>query len=245
MYNFFKKIGEELYSLGNNHTAFKVNWKLISPICKKWSGNREPDMNRVREIEHIYKKGEYFPPMIHLAYIDSEGLVCYDGNHRRCVFDNCKDDEITCIVDVMFNATSKDIYDTFNNLNKSVSVPSIYLSNNYNKNTVKVQIIELVSKYEKKYKSMVSSSSRCRSPNFNRDNFIENIYEIYKSFDGTLSIDEIERYLDTLNSYYANGDKCRPHSSYSSKVIDKCKKNNLWLFLDKTIPTEHIHQLLS
>lgn len=245
MYTIFNKIGKELYSLDNNHKGFSVNWKDISGICKKWSGNREPDMNRVKDMEHFYKNGGYLPPIIHLACVDNEGLVCYDGNHRRCVFDNCKDEVITCIVDVIFNATSREIYDTFNNLNKSVSVPSIYLSNNDKKTTVKYQIIELVNKYEKNYKSMVSSSSRCRSPNFNRDNFIENIYEIYESFDGTLSIDEIERYLVTLNTEYANGHKCRPHSSYSSKVIDKCRKNNLWLFLDRTIPTEHIHQLLS
>jgi len=177
----FNSLGQPIYDL-NGHKGFLVRWKLISPFCKKWSRNRDADLARVNEMIDFYHKGGYIPRIVHLAEVKDEGLVCYDGNHRKEVFDKCNDEDVLCIVDVMFGATQNDIYKAFNNINKSVQLPAIYIDECNNDNNVKAEIVELVKEYENKYKPLLSTSARCHAPNFNRDNFTDNIYNIYTSF---------------------------------------------------------------
>jgi hypothetical protein len=237
----FDSLGQSIYDI-KGHKGYMVQWKLIAPLCKKWSRNRDPDMERVNEMVDHYHKGGYIPRMIHLAETQDEGIVCYDGNHRKEVFNICNEDEIMCVVDVMYSATRNEVYKAFNNINKSVQLPAIYIEET-NDNDVKVEIVKLVRVYETKYKSYMSTSARCHAPHFNRDTLTDNIYNIYKSFDNTVSIEKIGQLLETLNNEYAHGRLCRPHSLYKQSLVDKCKKQNLWLFIEKTIPFEHVERL--
>jgi len=66
---------------------------------------------------------------------------------------------------------------------------------------------------------------------------------IYKAFHGVVTISEIGKLLKELNIKYSNQMYCRPHSVYSVSVIEKCRKNNLWLFLERAIPFVHMQQL--
>ena len=159
-------LGKSIYSHGNNtHKGYLLSWNLIAPLCSKWSRNRDPDMQRVAEMHDFYMKGGYIPKVIHLAEIIGEGLVCYDGNHRRELFNQCKGDDIACIIDVMFNASQNDVYKAFNNINKSVQVPAVYLEEDTNETyTVKHDIIELVKSFESKYMPLRSTSVRCHAP---------------------------------------------------------------------------------
>lgn len=238
----FDSLGQSIYNI-NGHKGYIIKWKLIAPFCKKWSRNRNPDMERVSEMIEYYNKGGYVPRMIHLAEIKEEGIVCYDGNHRKEVFNSCNDDDMSCIVDVMFNACQNDVYKVFNNINKSVQLPAIYIEES--SNDVKADIVNLVRTYETKYKALLSTSPRCHAPNFNRDAFTDNIYIIYTAFNRTLSIDKIGDLLDKLNKEYAQGRLCRPHSMYKPSVLEKCKTHDMWLFIDKTIPFEHIEKVLN
>lgn len=246
MQSVFDSLGKCIYNF-NGHKGYMILWKLISPFCKTWSRNRDPDMGRVREMVEYYQTGGYIPRMIHLAEIKGEGMVCYDGNHRKEVFNICKedDDELVCIVDVIFDATQNEVYRAFNNVNKSVQLPAIYIEESSDNNDVKADIVKLVRQYETKYKSFLSTSARCHSPNFNRDSFTDNIYNIYKSFCNLVSIQEIGNLLDKLNNEYAQGRMCRPHSQHKQSILEKCKKHNMWLFIDKIIPFEHVEMLLS
>lgn len=231
-------IGKQIYHDGN-HFGFLVKWKLIVPLVKKWSRNREPDMERVQEMLDFHVKGGYIPKLIHLAELQDEGLICYDGNHRREVL-NRSDCNVECIVDVMFGASPRDVYIAFNNINKSIQLPAIYLEDVHDDASIRNDIIALVKTYERDYKSFLSTSSRCHSPNFNRDTFVDNVHNLYKSFNKTLTIAQIAVLLKKLNEKYAQGELCRPHSLYKSHVIDKCKKNGLWLFLERYVPFEHV-----
>jgi hypothetical protein len=238
-----RSLGHEIYTdNNNNHKGFLVKWSLIGPLCKKWSRNRDPDIFRVDEMLAHFEKGGYLPKMIHLAEVLGEGLVCYDGNHRREMFDRCKGDDITCIVDIMFGANQNDVYKAFSNINKSIQVPAIYIDNQ-DASQVKIEIINLVKKYEEKYKPFLSSSPRCHSPNFNRDGFVDNVYQIYTSFNGSKTIPEIAVIFDRLNVEYAYGRLCRPHRLYKLAVIEKCQKHGFWLFLERSIPFEHVELL--
>jgi hypothetical protein len=238
----YDSLGQSIYNI-NGHKGYVIQWKLIAPFCKKWSRNRDPDMERVNEMVEHYHKGGYIPRMIHLAELKDEGIVCYDGNHRKEVFNACNDDTIVCIIDVMFDATQNEVYKAFNNVNKSVQLPAIYIEEESGKNDVKADIVNLVKKYESKYKPFLSTSARCHAPHFNRDAFTDNIYTIYKSLKNVVSIEQIGELLEKLNNEYACGRMCRPHSVYKQSILDKCKKHHMWLFVEKTIPVEHVERL--
>jgi len=243
MEGIFDELGDSIYNI-NGHKGYIIQWKLIAPFCKKWSRNRDPDMERVTEmIEHQNKSG-YIPRMIHLAEIKGEGVVCYDGNHRKEVFNMCNDENLMCVVDIMFDATQNDVYKAFNNINKAVQLPAIYIEESGDDNHVKAEIIDLVRDYEMKYKQFLSTSARCHAPNFNRDTLTDNIYNIFLSFDKTVSIQQIQKLLDQLNFEYGHGRMCRPHSMYKQHLVEKCKKYNMWLFIEKSIPFAHVEKLL-
>jgi hypothetical protein len=115
-----------------------------------------------------------------------------------------------CVVDIMFDASQNSVYKAFNNINKSVQLPAIYIEESNDENDVKAQIVKLVREYETKYKPFLSTSARCHAPHFNRDTLTDNIYSIYKSFCNAVSIEQIGKLLIRLNAEYAHGRMCRP-----------------------------------
>jgi hypothetical protein len=240
MYSLLTTISQPLYSRGT-HMGFLVRWNLIAPLVKKWSKNRDPDQLRITEMKEHFHKGRYIPNQIHLAELPNEGLVCYDGNHRREVFNSFPD--ILCIVDVLFGATEAQVYNEFENINKAVQVPAIYLTEVETSINVRDDIIQLVKTYEQNYKSFLSTSNRCHAPHFNRDMFVDNIYDIYKQFHGMITIKEIGVLLEKLNIAYSHEQLCRPHRLYRKGTIEKCQKHNFWLFIDRLIPFEHLRTL--
>jgi hypothetical protein len=237
METIIQSFGSELYR-DRNHVGYKVLVKHMLPLWKKWSKNRDPDMERVNEIVEL---GVYIPKFIHLAELEGEGLVCYDGNHRREVLKQLVNDNFTCIVDIMFKATHDDVYEAFVNINKGVEVPEIYIEDSAN---IRSDVMELVKGYETKYKSFISVSPKCRAPQFNRDVLTENISKIYAYLQGQKTIPEIGELLEKLNHEYSRGHLCKSHGTYKSAVIEKCKKHGLWLFLEREVSPEHVERLM-
>lgn len=238
-----ERIGTVVWTQGK-HKLYLVEWNIVKPLIHKWSCNRDPDMTRVQEIVTHLENGGYVPPILHVADAE-EGLVCYDGNHRREAF-NLMRNPPTVILDVLCNASKKEIYNDFTNLNKSVQVPAMFVGDdgdNVEVLKVRDQIVKLVRKYETKYKSFASTSARCHAPNFNRDMLMENILDIWKDMDGMVSIDEIEILLDKLNTMYAEGKLCRSHATFRQHVLQKCTEGGLWLFIDRKVPSDHVKML--
>lgn len=242
----FNTIGKHIYT-NQNHKGFLVDWRVVAPLCKTWSRNREPDQERVAKMNAFHNDGGYIPRMIHLADVAGEGLVCYDGNHRREVFNAMADDTILCVVDVLFGASQSDVYAAFNNINKAVPLPAIFMGEHHEHHPdaaeVKVAILKLVKEYETKHRAYLSTSARCHAPHFNRDALVDNIHAIYTGFNGARTVDEIGALLEKLNAAYAAGDICRPHVMYKPGVIEKCQKGDLWLFLERHIPFEHVERV--
>jgi hypothetical protein len=234
---------QKLYT-HKNHVGFLIHWEFCASLIKKWNRNRESDESRVAEIVAAHKNGIYFPLILHVAELQEEGLVCYDGNHRREALYMIGRPDIPIILDVMFEAKQQDIMDAFNNINKSIQVPAIYFDEKEDTAPVKDDILALVRSYEIRYKQYISTSPRYHAPHFNRDAFVENLTELYNANNGTLSIQELGSLLERLNIEYSRGHICRTHSFYKSTVIEKCRKHGLWLFLERTIPAEHILILL-
>jgi hypothetical protein len=199
-------------------------------------------MERVSEMCSFHKSGGYIPKIIHLADIHGgEGVVCYDGNHRREFMNKClaEGEEINCVIDIMFGATQNDVYTAFDNINKSVQVPLMYIEER--NDSCLAEIIQLVKSYETKYKPFVSSSARYHAPHFNRDAFTDNLHTIYKSLNGRATVQELGDALEKLNSEYASQ---QYHLRYPPKVIEKCAKYGLWLFLERNIPLDHVVKFL-
>jgi hypothetical protein len=231
------KLGENINIENQLHKTFIVDFSVISPIVKKWSRNRDCDPIRVKELYDFYLGGGYIPKILHLAELkDSKTLVCYDGNHRREMFDNLSIDQkkFKIIIDVIFNATERDIYESFDNINKSVQLPTIYLGNEVC--DVLPQIKKLVRTYEKRYPSLMSSSARCIRPHFNRDFLIDNIHDLYKSLneneDSKITIGKLGNILEQLNDKYSKGEMCKSHSCFKRTVVNKCQQSGLWLFIE-------------
>lgn len=223
-----------LENLENNSKCYLVYWnKYLFDNCGKWSGNRDVDISRVDEMVEFYEKGGYFPPLIHVAF-DCKNepfkYSCYDGNHRRECFNRLFDKgiKVKCFVNVLYNAKIKQIYREFENLNKAIQVPALYFDTSFENDEtenniykIRQEITDLVKKYVTKYPSFVKSSSKNQVPNFNRDKFSDDIFEVYNSFNGEKSIDDIEEILELLNRYYRKNQLCTDHSKFSSKVIEK------------------------
>lgn len=229
----------------NRHFGYKVKYSnLTSLACENWSGNRPCDMSRVDEMVDAYIKGAYIPPMLHLAKMRDTGtFVCYDGNHRREVFERIDDGTLVCIVDVMINATDEEIFEEYCRINSSIQVPSLYLD--YRNDDVERGIQNIVEYYCDEYKNFTSTSSRCKRPHFNRDLFIDNLWEVYKQFDG-ITVGDMERALMNLNDYYR--ENIHLVSSILQSAVDKSRQYGLWLFVHgRLIPVEdwiHKGQLL-
>jgi hypothetical protein len=155
MKDFFDEVCNSKLYEHDGHTLYSINYRYVSEsLVKKWSRNRDCDEKRVEEMEEFYLTGGYIPRMLCLANIKGEGLVCYDGNHRRCMFERLYNlgDEFNCevIVDIMFDVTQEQVYTAFENVNKSVQVPAIYLDDDLSK--VKDDIIKLVNTFCTRYK---------------------------------------------------------------------------------------------
>lgn len=237
----FDSLSKPIYDI-NHHKGYVIQWKLIAPFCRKWCRNRDPDLERVNEMVEHHKKNGYIPRMIHLAEIKGEGIVCYDGNHRKEVFNMCSDESVMCIVDIMFDTNDDEVYKAFININKSVQLPAIYMDEINTDASIKTDILNLVRGYETRYKEFLSTSSMCHAPHFNRDTLTDNIY---KSFGGTISIEQIGKLLNRLNIEYSQGRICRSHLLYKEPLLNKCRKYNMWLFMEKTIPFEHVEKMIA
>lgn len=235
-----------------NHYVYLVKWSNIASLCSKWSGNRECNKERVKELIKTYKNepGDV-DIIIHLAEVNdgeedsNNKLVCYDGNHRRLMLNEIikEDPELVVLVDIMFNACPLEISKCFLNINSAVQVSEIYFEEEDISLKAKPEILELVRKYSKKYKIFCSVSDRCLAPNFNPDKFATNILDIYKAYKGNLTVKQIEEVLIKLNECYSTGKIDIP--KITTRTLNKCKKNDFWLFSNKYIPLEHIQKVLS
>ena len=224
------------------HVTYTTKFSVLAPITTKWSGNRPPDLLRATEIYERLKSGDFVPMLLHVADLGDGFLHCYDGNHRRTAMQMLLDTDSTdtdCIVDVIYDASHDEVVSLFMDINRSVVVPDVYVRDDID-SSVKADILELAKTYEQRYPAYLSTSRKCRRPNFNRDTFTDNITDIYRYFDATITIRDIEKALALLNKHIEDGDGPKPLSSYKANILQKCRRAGLWLFIDGRISPEQI-----
>lgn len=182
MFKFFNKnaIGEIILK-DSNYTLYKTtidNLKIFN--CMNWNKNRPYDKVRIDDIKkhYISEKLKVIPGIIHAWKNKSEMLEIFDGIHRYLA--GCEIGNMELLIQI-YETDEINIIKEFKNINKSISVPTIYLEeNNYIKRTVCENVVKHMCE---KYKNCVSPSRNCQQQNFNRDNLIEFISKLQIDFE--------------------------------------------------------------
>jgi hypothetical protein len=204
--------------------------KFRSLFVKQWKYNRPPDMTRIPEIHDWMRQFHRMDGVLNLAYIQGEGLVCFEGNHRRLALDGL---DIPVMTDIVWDATDESVRHEFFRLNKAVSVPELYVSET--PATMRVEMEDAVAQFRKKYSSMESTSGKPQRPNYNRDKLMDELMRLQKEL--VIPVGELMNRLYGLNEAYSNKDK----SKLTEKMRQKCENSGLWLFAwSSSIPTKDL-----
>jgi hypothetical protein len=209
---------------GGTHGSHSVYWVPVQvfntlPI-KRWKYNRPPDEDRVTEIRNHMLSSGRMDGIIYLACVNND-LVCYESNHRREALKNIPT-LATILVDVLWDATNETVKQEFIRLNKSVSVPELYLSDDPLK--VQAEIREVVDQFCKNYKTHKVNTNKPQRPNFNRDNITDEFTRLIQECQ--IDVQELIVRLEAYNKRLMIKSK----DKLSSKIIDKCTESGLWLF---------------
>lgn len=123
-------IDKKLNSGGERIEIYKMSaTKFLSHVKELWRGNRSPDMERIPEIRRYIEKERRVDGIFALAYMNDKFII-YDGAHRWTALKTIKDErfleELTVIVDIIWNVSDLEITKRFQALNQAVPVPEPY-----------------------------------------------------------------------------------------------------------------------
>ena len=213
-----------------NHTIYLSSSKKIYKHSKIWSKNRPVDESRLSEIASYIKKNDSIDGVIYLANIPEEGLVCYDGNHRRTSI-GLLDKDYKVLVDIVENPSYEYLCEKFKTLNKCIPLMELYENPDKYNDEFKIMIYEVLDKICKKWPKHTSSSPNPKRPNFNRDIFGNELTKfIIDNMIYNLNFNILYNALLKLNNY----NKENIHNlKLSSKVKEKCINNDCYLFVNK------------
>ena len=248
MFKTFRKVQKES-TLTNNCIYQNDNVFLIKYVVNKddnfcfqnWGKNRPPDNVRIAQIaDHFLSKNVgIIPGVIHAWQQPGDNtLFVYDGIHRILAAQKTGN-ELIGLIQIMITSNEQDVIDDFLNINKSISVPSIYLEET---NVLKKLVCQYVAdEMCRKYPTFVSPSRKPYVYNFNRDNLVE--------FISTLQIDFTKQGIDKriVNeligiNYLAKDYVIRNTITHPRK----CEFHNFYLFfLQKSFIKDRLEQILS
>jgi hypothetical protein len=231
---FHFKNSEILHSFSCDKDTFLIKTtvkELLKVKVINWKYNRPPDEIRCKEIrEYFTKPNTIFNTPFHLYYNEKfDDFECLDGIHRYTSIKNLEIDKVIFMF-LYLKKSEGELIDIFKNINKCISVPELYLSNEYSLSNK--QIIETVAnEWKNKYEIHFTPNKDFRVPNMNRDMFIcilTNILDDHK----IRTKGRLEEILENANVFISKN-----YGRYNKKVttiqLDKCKKSGCYLFLIK------------
>lgn len=186
---------------------------------KPWKYNRPADMGRIAAIHNWMSEFHRMDGVLNLAHIPGDGLVCFEGNHRRLALEGL---DITVLADIVWEATNESIKHEFKRLNQSISVPDLYVVEN--DATVRLNIETAVAEFRQKYPTHESPTARPQRPNFNRDKLTDELFRLQK--EKMMSIPDLMIRIYDRNEQLSRADR----SGISENTIKKCLASGLWLF---------------
>ena len=200
--------------------VFIVNKEHIKDQVRNWEKNRPEDSTRVDAIRRFNDK-------YNVSFVDGIVYAWNNGDNVLRIYDgwtrySAANDSTQMLLSVYETPYEGDIILHFIALNSAVPVPSLYIEDTTAKK--KKTITTAVNHFCDKHKSFLSASRRPHSPNFNRDNFTDDLNELYSD---DLSSDDLIAILEKTNIMIA-----RKGSNFPQKAIS----GELYLFADKKTP---------
>lgn len=217
---------EEPYKIAdickNKDLYYCVNLRQIK--LEIWKKNRMVDDLRVNELKNMYSKYNYttIPGYISVFLKDNRYYI-YDGAHRYRAGEIYNKD-MKMILSILNTDDEQEIWEDFNNVNKSVPIPEVYLTDDE-----RIQLCnDVVNYYIRKYRKFQSPSFRCRKPHFNKDKFTQLLSECIPN--KNITVEKIINELNDLNYEIkdkSNHDKCKKYNFYLFSVDDSYIKDKL------------------
>lgn len=225
--NIFKKKWNILHEEEETKYIFTdLNTLQKKYIIRNWDQNRPADDTRVNEISSQHM--DIVPGQI-CGWLKSDVLYIYDGSHRCSAA--IKMNENPKIYLKLFETLDENkIIRDYKTINKSISVPYLYLSE---ASSIKISKINIVmDKFCNKWKAHQSPSRNPQRQNFNRDIFIEQV----------LSRIEVDWFDENIHHTLmllleSANERAKKHVKDNSIIYPKkCDFNNFFLmFLPTTI----------
>lgn len=256
MSHYFKSY-ELVTAFNDHHAIYKIRVAdLLVASVVNWQYNRPPDMARCPDIaRYIYHSRKPLDTMIHLSFNNlKETFDVLDGIHRITALNIIKTENSRLepgefgsgnsatwlydqflIVNIRFNASVGELIEVFQNLNKSQTVPDLYISDTL---TEKRTIIDnIANEWFVKYKRHFSSSENPNIGNTNRNKFVDLLDKLYEKYKiRQCNSDKLRRVLDDANVRISTNIP----SKASVDVRVKCRETGCYLFLHKNHVLEEI-----
>lgn len=214
------------------------NMSVLEKEIVNWNKNRPPDEVRIAQICDYYKQtGVTLIPGMIYAWEHDNIYEIYDGIHRLLA-GLMTGNPMTFFITIITTDREQDIIEDFKNINKSISVPSIYLEET---STAKKIVCEsVVDEMCRRYPQFVSASRKPYQHNFNRDNLIEFV----STFDIDFSISGIDKKI--INQFNLLNLQARDHTiEHGINIPKKCDYHKFYLFfLDKSYIREQVEKFL-
>ena len=222
-----KIFGKQLTQYGN-HKIYLSSSKDIYKNTKMWSRNRPVDKERLKPMADYFTKHKHIDGIICLAILD-EGIVCYDGNHRRESIQYIEED-YDVLVDVIEYPSELYIREKFKSINQCVPISVLDENPEEFTQKFKYMIYSVVETLSKRWPEHKVNSPNPRRPNFNRDKLINTITDIVS--DNTLNENSL---LDAIEKYNEFIKKNIGTYKVTTNILEKCNRNNCYIFLDKNL----------
>lgn len=245
---------ELVLSYNENHSIYKIMIKdLLVESVKNWEYNRPPDMARCPDIaRYIYNSRKPVDTMVYLSFNNlKETFEVLDGIHRITALKIIKEANSKpldlleehefgsgndahwlynqyLLVNIRFNATLGELVEVFKNLNKSQTVPELYIRDHAKEKRDTIDAI--ANEWFVKYKKHFSSSSNPIIGNTNRNKFVDLLDKLYEKH----KIDESNS--EKLRKLLEDANLKISHNMPTKASIDtrvKCKETGCYLFLLK------------
>lgn len=242
-----------IHEYTDDHRLIKLTVEqLLELPLENWIHNRPPDEVRFAEIEaFIQKRNNQILQPFYINYNSKTGIYeVIDGIHRYSAMKAIKDPNILCkildkivFIHLFIDLEHGSLLTVFNNLNKTVPLPELYIGHNVqtaHENIVKKEIIqEVAEEWQRKYKSHFSESTSYQIPNILRDSFINILDELYTCYtvrNKAKLLQLLESANNKIRENVISGVKDRRiPKKLSEQQKQKCSKTGCYLFLYRDI----------
>jgi hypothetical protein len=234
-----------IHEYTHDHRLIKLTvGQLLELPIENWKHNRPPDEVRVAEIkEFIHKRGNDILQPFYIHYNSKKDVYeVLDGIHRYSSMKGAEEHifDKTVFVHLFIDYSCGSLVDIFENLNKTVPVPELYIGQPQADTTKKDIIEEVSEQWKKQYKShFTNSKTSYQIPNIIRDSFINILSELYTSYtvrNKTKLLELLERANSNIKDYVLAGVSLRTIPiKFTANQLKKCSETGCYLFLYRDI----------